>query len=210
MTLDLPNGVHLRTTSVHALPEEAPNWLSDEERARCATYGNPERRASFVAGRWAVRTLLHEITGLAPQHIALQVHPDGWVFAPDAPEFALSISHTAHLAVAGVAPSRIGVDVERADRTMSPALHRYLLHPEDRVPEAPEQFMALWTIKEAVLKAMLTGLRVRPNTLCVEGAADREWVRVHASDGQVWTVRSTLWENAYLSVALPEESGIPS
>lgn len=204
----LPPDVFLRVSSIHSLPEEAHDWLSEDERQRCATYGSDERRLSFISGRWAVRTLLHEITGLAPKHIALEVHPEGWVFAPDVPEFALSISHTAHLAAAALSTSRIGIDLERCDRRMSPALHRYLIHPDEIAPETPEQRMALWTVKEAVLKAMHTGLRVRPNTLRVEGPPGAEWVRVFTPADGEWRVRTTKLNDVYLSVAVPEESGL--
>lgn len=206
MRMNLPPDVRLKTANIHALPEEAHAWLSDEERARAATYSHPERCASFVAGRWAVRALLHEILGIPPREIALLVHPDGWIYAPDAPNWAVSISHTAHLAAAGVAPSRIGVDLERTSRRMSPALHRYLFHPNDPQPALEEQRMALWTIKEAVLKAMHTGLRVRPNTLRVEGTPDVGDVCVHTSQGEKWRVQTTRLDDVYLSVAVPEES----
>ncbi|MGH7755643.1 MAG: 4'-phosphopantetheinyl transferase family protein, partial [Vulcanimicrobiaceae bacterium] len=94
-------------------------------------------------------------------------------------DLRFSHSVTGDLALIGVAHAReIGVDVEREDpavdleqvrrRTLSPAENDDL----DRLPAVDRRgrFFTIWTLKEAALKAIGTGLTVEPDQIEVRPA----------------------------------------
>ncbi len=107
----------------------------------------------------------------------------------------ISRSGTAGLAAAAVAEwGSVGVDVERIDAgVVDESLLDVVLHPQERAArpadELGRRFFSLWTRKEAVLKALGTGLMVSPRTIAV-GWGGESWHRVNAPGGGVCAVRS--------------------
>ena len=71
----------------------------------------------------------------------------------DSPQLLLSISHTKNLLLVIVADSSnyksIGVDLEYADRKISPRTSKYFVNKRDQV----KTLLKLWTEKEAAFKA---------------------------------------------------------
>jgi 4'-phosphopantetheinyl transferase len=127
------------------------------------------RQRSFLLGRAALRTLLADLTNTDPSRVALKVLSDGRVLAPETP-YHVSISHSGDRALAVVSTRRIGVDIEQiVERPES--LLRYVLHRDEvahveRLPVPQEETLFLcWTIKEAVLKALGTGLMRSPKSV---------------------------------------------
>lgn len=109
--------------------------------------------------------LLKALKTLAP-HLSLanlSLTPHGRPYFPNA-SFDFNISHANNLVMCGVSPTRIGVDVEQV---LPISLSDFESHftPEEflHMQEAPNPLLAFythWTQKEAVLKAMGTGLSV--------------------------------------------------
>ena len=128
-----------------------------------------------AAGRHAALLAFCATTlGLAPARLAL-AH-DG-LGAPlllldgAASSWRISSSSRENIALFGLAGDRIGVDVEiltedepawNVVHAREEAVLRAL--PEER---RPEEFLRLWTVKEAYLKALGLGLRREPAELCV-------------------------------------------
>ena len=86
----------------------------------------------------------------------------------------LAIAHTAQFVVAVVAANaRVGVDVEARDRDLSDEFTRGVFRPEEqelatRAADAPSAILRFWCAKEAVSKALGTGIRYSPKELVVE------------------------------------------
>ena len=159
---------------------EDASALSSGEREGLARCRTDKRRAEFVAGRVAAHRAL---ALLAPEQradvSARTVGPDsGRPFFASAPELALSISHSAGLAVAAISRGGpLGVDLEQRvevseaflEEAFAPGeLEGYLAACAGR----GEPLTAAWAMKEAVLKAWGVGLRaplrqvaVRPTPL---------------------------------------------
>ena len=164
---DLPSDVRLCYVAFDPdQHERRAALLSEEERARMAAFKSPKRRQDFVLGRTSARVLLADQMGLPPEAVPLRVADSGAVDVEGAP-YRLSIAHADAHAVAAVAERPIGVDLERV-RPRRPDLHRFLLHPDeggllDRLaPDRTSALVLCWTLKEATLKAMRTGLRCSP------------------------------------------------
>lgn len=113
------------------------------------------------------RQLVARRAGLAEDRIAIGHTSDG---APRivAPALALSLSLAGRddLVAAAVAQGPIGVDIETVGPPFDPPLN--ILHPAERAAlaaagaRAHEHFLWLWTIKEAYVKAIETGLSREP------------------------------------------------
>jgi 4'-phosphopantetheinyl transferase len=115
-----------------------------------------------------------------------------------APPLAFNLSHTHGLVACAVAhDAQVGVDVECVERaTASRAIaERYFSAPElaqlDACPEErrSSHFIELWTLKEAYLKAVGSGL-AHPLDTFDFAFDDACGIRFHASDAEAaaWTV----------------------
>jgi 4'-phosphopantetheinyl transferase len=126
-------------------------------------------RRGFIAGRWLLRSVLAALTGAEPRSLELQAGRHGKLFLAgherDVPCFNLSHSG-ALVGVALVRDRRVGIDIE-AERPLadSALLARRILGPRERarfeaLPERAREaaLLAAWTRKEAVLKALGTGI----------------------------------------------------
>ena len=146
--------------------------LSDGERARAQRLVHPGPRREFVLTRAGLRNLLGQWIG-AParlisfgQNAAGKPHlSQGQAIGPCAGQGHFNVSHSHGVSLVGVCPTReIGIDLEPIrDLSSREALARRWFHPEE--VKALEQkkweaapFFAIWTAKEAVVKALGTGL----------------------------------------------------
>ncbi|MEB3298513.1 MAG: 4'-phosphopantetheinyl transferase superfamily protein [Candidatus Sericytochromatia bacterium] len=114
--------------------------------ARLESLTHPARILSYRRGRAALANILQRLGRTE----------DPWSVSFPHPEF--SISHTAARAVAAAWPQGkgIGVDLEAADRHVSPGAMRLYLTQDElaRHSDAPEETrLRLWTVKEALYKA---------------------------------------------------------
>lgn len=135
--------------------------LSPDERARAA--GGP-RSSAFVAGAVLLRLAVSRRTGLAPE--AVRIHRccqrcGGSHGRPELPGtgLAASVSHSGDLvAVAVTDAAWVGIDVERVRKVPPSLLPRVLSAHEQSLATDDASFCAIWTIKEALLKASGRGV----------------------------------------------------
>lgn len=140
--------------------------LSDAERARATGIRADGARVGFVVARAVLRHELSRVLGVAPVEVALQATSTGRpvLAGGDGPE--LSVTHTEGLLLVAWHPSlAVGVDVERGDRAVDPALVDRIATPAERSALAglppssrSEGLLRLWVRKEAVAKADGRGL----------------------------------------------------
>lgn len=149
--------------------------LSTDEQERAARFYFPRDREQFVAARGSLRRILSCYLNIAPADLYFCYGPQGKpALVPEqgGSRLQFNLSHSQELALIAVAPDRqLGVDLEAVDlnygwqdiaRQFFTPKEQALLH---RLP-APAQgpaFFQLWTRKEAVLKAIGTGLSVPLN-----------------------------------------------
>ncbi len=156
---------------------EREEWLSMK--------GAPGRRVEWLLGRTAAKDCV--------RRYLLDCHQQRWS-AADIPIWAddsgkphphgawqdrtplfidLSIAHTPGLIAAAIAANaRIGIDVERVSRDLSEDLTRGVFTPEEhelaaRSGEGPIAILRFWCAKEALSKALGTGIRYSPSDLRV-------------------------------------------
>lgn len=164
--------------------------LSPDEVKRANTYRFDVPRRTFVIGRSALRMLLGSYLNVAPLSIELDVdhHQKPRLAGAHANSpIRFNVSHSDGLAlIALTTDCEIGVDVERV-RAVShlEQIARRFFHPAeaDAVLATPSSeqtvaFLRCWTGKEAVLKAVGTGISGLLNDFRVSlEEINAEWVR---------------------------------
>lgn len=144
-----------------------PKLLADDgERARAARYLNPTARDAFIACRVVLRHAVAAATGLDTEALALPPLPTGKpVFTARAAGIHFSITHSGGYGLVALSPDcPLGIDLEeiRPLRDVE-ALARKAFTPQEvdalaRLDFAPRAFFACWTRKEAVVKALGSGI----------------------------------------------------
>lgn len=148
--------------------EDGIAFLSDNELKILAGLRFEKRRREWLMGRWTAKKLLTVQLGCAPGVLSIEPEAGGAPVVWRAGERAagcLSISHREERAMAAwtdVEGLRIGADLERVGEADPIWMADYLTETEWglRSGQGPHWPYLVWSAKEAVLKALRTGLRV--------------------------------------------------
>jgi 4'-phosphopantetheinyl transferase len=193
--------VHLSLGRVSQLESAALRgglgWMSSSEHVRLESLSLPARRAQFIAGRWAARSLLEHVHGTGePRQWSLTAWPDRRPALEHGgqPALHIGISHSAGHVACAVSAEPVGVDIESTLRERDfRALARAMCTHEEQAlmdtlqgPALREAFYAGWTLKEAWIKlcedAMTPGRMAR---IGVRG--------VSSADGDALAANGLLW-----------------
>lgn len=157
--------------------------LDARENARAARFAKPLDGSRFRVGRGYLRERLAPHLSCAARQIAIEYGAWGKPFAPDFPDWQWSVSHSGPVLIIAIARGRaIGVDIERVRPN---AVISHALAPAERA-ENDAQFLQLWTLKEAFLKARGDGWSIAPADIdashwrrgcCVRDARSGAWNR---------------------------------
>lgn len=177
-------------------PDTAPDamipfaaWLSAGESARLERFRFEKDRVAFLASRIMLRHALGEATDHPPGAFQFSTDEHGikprLVAPPDVHGLHVSLTHTDGLVACAITwTGEVGIDAELWTRpTRVDALAPRVLSPREASaletldPAARQRrFLEYWTIKEAWLKAMGTGLRVAPTSVDVDRLEqDDQW-----------------------------------
>ncbi|HEY6011810.1 MAG TPA: 4'-phosphopantetheinyl transferase superfamily protein [Nitrospirota bacterium] len=172
--------VHISDSSVHlwwislkdqsSYKSEYVQCLSGEEKERAGRFHFEKDRERYLISHGILRRILASYTGKEPRSLRFRTDTLGKPEierGPGEPMISFNLSHSADMMLLGVARDRrIGVDVE----LISPRIdflriaERYFTTEEaGLIREAPIErqmklFFAIWTNKEAYLKALGCGL----------------------------------------------------
>lgn len=137
--------------------------LSEGETARALRYRLAVDRKSFVAGRGVVRERVAAATGVPAAAVEILTSDKGKPYVKGFQDvFQFSISHdNEYLAVLWHSgPEPVGVDIQKVDEGFdySVLAGRYFSGQEQRQIHSVWDFFKYWTRKEALLKALGSGL----------------------------------------------------
>lgn len=157
----VPAPAHVELDGVHVwrIRRGNPGLLNDAERERAERFRSAEARAAFVAGRAGVREIGARYAGIPAAALDWRAGADGKPFFANA-GVAFNMSHSGGEVVAAFSRNPVGVDIERGGRTRDfREIARRFFH-EDEVDGVggEEDFLRLWTAKEAMLKLSGEGI----------------------------------------------------
>lgn len=168
---------------IHWLLQSAPitdpveHFLSAAEKVTYAGFVNTKRQRDWLLGRWTAKHLLQRVIvrsgGAQLSLTALEIHSDSagapLVQIPGHSDLSLSISHSHDHALCAVIEAEawpLGADLEFIEPRTPRFFWDYFSPEERRLVEmaAPDQrdmlVTAIWSAKEAALKALHIGLSV--------------------------------------------------
>ncbi len=197
--------------------------LSSDQRARAERMRVAEKRRQYIVAQGLTRMLLGTVLDADPEALEFDRGPKGkpylgGAFASAGIQF--NMTHTSHLALIAMTLNReVGVDIERIRENLQweKLARRYFSPLEYRdfstLPEGVRlrAFFTCWTRKEAVLKAIGTGLggglgsfdvSVDPNS--PPALLDNRWNgRFHGD----WTVSPLKPGEGYVATLVTERDG---
>ncbi|PDV99455.1 4'-phosphopantetheinyl transferase family protein [Candidatus Viridilinea mediisalina] len=207
--------LHQTLNDLPTLPVAA--WLSPAEQAHLATLHIPKRRNDWLLGRWTAKRLTQRVLaeeGYPLDLAAIVITPaaDGApeVWLPPAfplPAPSLSISHSYGRALCAIEPtgSPIGADIEQIT-SHHPSLVTSYFTPEEQAviaatpsPLHDTMVTAIWSAKEALLKALRVGLTVATQQVCCLPQphdfqqAQHGWVPLRCSATTLTTSPNQVW-----------------
>ncbi len=162
-------------------------WLCAEERFRYLSFANEKRRRDWLLGRWTAKQLLRGVVGdqYSLTEIAVLSELDGapLVCIEGLPSPVLSISHSrGHSFCAMVQDgAALGADLEWIEPRVPGFVEDYFTEDEQAlVQDAPLPeilITAIWSAKEAALKALRLGLTVdtRAVSCRIEPGTPHDW-----------------------------------
>lgn len=213
-----PGEVRLWWTSVE---ESAPfvgslqALLDEEDLERAARFRVEAARRRFVTARAMLRLILSRFTGVAPEHLTFVFGEHGKPrLETDGPCF--NLAHSGDTVVVAVAGDHVGVDIEElrvlpnadrlARRICTPQeLETLLSLPE---PSRNDALLRLWTAKEAVLKALGSGIAggMRSVEVMVDTEGQPLLLRLHGEAAPWSLLPSPQPVSAVATVAVPRLS----
>lgn len=208
--MSAPDLVSVRVSDLEVLRgmHRPGSWLTEVELAHWSTLRVPKRRQEWLAGRVAAKELVRRREYGRPDLRSIEISAAG--SGPDRGRpryavggrpgtYALSITHSGGVALAALARSEndaVGVDLEQVC-ARDEGFEAIALSPDERRTLSPlrgdarwRAVTSIWTLKEALLKALGLGLRVPMARLTV---LDRSLITTHTT---VATTASRLFEAA--------------
>ncbi|MET3134531.1 4'-phosphopantetheinyl transferase [Oxalobacteraceae bacterium GrIS 1.11] len=216
-------------TRAFSLPIQARRWrqaglVSGQELDNAARYGFEQGKLQYLAGRALVRHALAHVARYQPAQVEIVLGEAGkpvLARTPDQAGWHFNISHSGHMVACGLGGAGIGIDIEMISRRIDHAAiaetyfsadeARWVTARPDRVKQ---RFVALWTIKEAYLKAIGVGLALPINGVLTTdiGLRSCRVLSHHVHDWKKWHCRlmqpaadfwlAVCYENAFAPLKL--------
>lgn len=187
--------------------------LSAEETRAASSYRFVKDMREFVVTRAVLRQILSRYTGQAPADLRFESNSGGKPVLRGMQSPHFSVSHCSDVALLAVASFRVGIDIEHVrpgnfwqkgiGECLSPRERAYLEALPAR--SRTEALYRVWTRKEAVLKAVGTGLLYPPRQVSVL-PENKEPSMVTLLGGN-WSVRQLPAPARYAAAAAIEAPG---
>jgi 4'-phosphopantetheinyl transferase len=192
--------------------DDAQALLSDNERARQRSFVSPELRRRFGAARAGLRTLLGRHLDRDPRSLAFATNEFGKPRLAGDGQAHFNLSHCEERAVLAISDAEVGIDLERDRPIEHVDLAKRYFHPNEVVAitasrdeaEQRRAFFLVWTLKEAVVKALGTGLSTPLDSFEVAIVASTPRLAV-APEGapQTWWLHAAMADGYCCALAVP-------
>lgn len=202
----------LQTTTISNFPDDvivgyseildglSESVLSEKEHEEWSKFNNINRKNEFITTRHLFRMMLEEAG--KPNTFEIQKSDSGKPFAKsNDSKLFVSFSHTNSAVFCAISSIHdIGLDSEPLDRKIDSRIVKRILNEKEWRQFENENPILLWTIKEATVKSMGTGLRTNLNELCI-AKNEKERFIVRFNDEKTFQICSFQKMNHQLSIA---------
>lgn len=147
--------------------------LSEKELSKVEYYNFQQVKSAYVASHGALRILISKYLGTQPGLLKIGHKRKGKPYSLDDPGLYFNMSNSGKLAVIVFSrDGEVGIDIEQIrslpdldemiEKNFTPKEIKFILaKPEEKI----NRFFRFWTIKEAYLKAIGEGMRLRPDQI---------------------------------------------
>ena len=196
---------------------EAWHCLDEAERAHANRLRQELDRSHWIRARCFLRSVLGTALNVPPETLGFHHGPHGKprLAMPDLPHpLHFNLSHSSGWAAIALSDREIGIDIEGSSATAgllataddvltAYEMSRLSASPTDR---RPGHFLALWTAKEALMKATGRGVDLPPLQIEVETNAQHLPIRYRSHPN--WWLK-TLWpkDDLVMSLSGPGTAG---
>ena len=196
--------------------QAARAFLNTEETASANNIKAERRLHEFIYGRYYLKHALAEHLNTPVAAIDFKKQPHGKLYLDGNPT-AFNLTHSGeYLAYAISDEGEIGVDIEHPQRKMSDLAsiaERYFTPEESQALNRltgiaqTELFYKIWTLKEAALKTVGTGISAGLDRINAEAMdlSQQQTLTLEHSQHQLWLAnwhQPLGFENVFLSIAL--------
>lgn len=194
------NEIHLWSFCCDTGTPPAPSWfasLSPAERQTASEFQFDVDREKYIVRREMIRRLLAQYLGIAPGEVAFTIGPHGKpaLNLPDgSPPLTVNWSESGGLVLLAVTLTKqVGVDCEVVRGVENlPGMIGQVASPAEAgqfegysLERQTEDFFDLWTRKEAIAKALGTGLSIPGPELILESVETSHWA-LRQSGADAW------------------------
>jgi 4'-phosphopantetheinyl transferase len=193
--------------------DDAQALLSDDERVRQRSFVSPTLRRRFLAARAGLRTLLGRHLDVDPRHLAFATNDFGKPRLAGDGQVHFNLSHCEERAVLAISDAaEVGIDLERERPIEHVDLAKRYFHPNEVAAitasrdeaEQRRAFFLVWTLKEAVVKALGTGLSTPLDSFEVAiGAPTPRLAVAPARAPQTWWLHAAMADGYCCALAVP-------
>ena len=146
---------------------EACERLSVDECERVARYRIDKPKRQFAICRAALRSILADYLCIAPHEVRFQIGANGKPILAGNSAIHFNVTHSGNFALVAIATRRVGIDIEvmREVSNRDGLVERFFGLEEKETyrtliaSQRNQGFFRAWTCKEALMKAVGTGLK---------------------------------------------------
>jgi len=208
------------TTDLAGIYSGLKQYLGKEELARADRFVYDKDRSTYVSCHAILRLILAKRLRLGPLDISFINGVYNKPKLPGDPLF-FNITHTVNAFAVVIADNfEAGIDMESVNRTMNynGIIGNFFSESEGKyIRQIPEEensrFYKLWTRKEALLKALGTG--IADNLPGVEVSGNENYIRKESFESLIpesalkeYYIYSFMYQNYFLSIAAPCKTSI--
>jgi phosphopantetheinyl transferase len=197
LIIDIQTEAVLKKIEHVSLPEEITTGF---QPFIVETRGGDLDRSESITGSMLIKKMAQQYMKIPKIDVFTQRYekPKAYV---DEKEVSVSFSHTDHALVAAISRECIvGIDMERTGRNVHQRLTSRMKHPDESESLYEEmEPIRIWTLKEAALKMIGTGLRKPMNSLIIE-QNDHSLFNVQFDDGKLAKICSFQHQHYWISI----------
>lgn len=151
--------------------------LCEAERQRMAAYLIPADRARCFAAHVLKRVILAEVLNTTEPELYFSTDSFGRPsLLGNQSKLDFNISHSGNMVALAVSKgSSVGIDIEKDRREHDGLFYNIRVPGEEVIFKEPTDFLKMWTIKEAISKAIGTGISEKFETMKIEPNQLSHW-----------------------------------